>query len=59
MKSFKTIVSLLALAVLGGCAVYPVGPGYYGPPRAAYYQPAPYYGPSVGVGIYGHERWGR
>ena len=30
----------------------PINPGYYGPP--AYVAPAPvYYGPSIGVGIYG------
>lgn len=57
MKFMKAVLALGALAMLGGCAVYPAG--YYGPPRA-YYQPAPaYYGPAVGVGVYGgwHEGW--
>jgi hypothetical protein len=53
MKFIKAILAAAAVAFIGGCAVYPAG-GYYGPPRAAYYQPAPV----VGVGVYGgwHER---
>lgn len=51
MKNFKTLLALLLLAALGGCAVYPAP--YYGPPRAAYYQPAPVY---YGVGVYGRYR---
>jgi hypothetical protein len=45
------LASMLSmLAVLGGCMVVPVSPG---PP--GYYAPA-YYGPSVGIGIYGGGR---
>ena len=47
-----------------GPAYYPPpGPGYYGPayPPPAYYGPAyypRYYGPAVGIGIYGGWRGG-
>ncbi len=53
MKFIKVILAAVAVAFISGCAVYPAG-GYYGPPRAAYYQPAPV----VGIGVYGgwHER---
>jgi len=47
-----------ALTVLGGCVAVPVGPGYYEEPAPAYYgPPAYYYGPSIGIGIYGGS-WG-
>jgi len=59
-----------ALALLGGCVAVPVGPGYYGDAPAyyggapAYYGAAPgyytapyYYGPSVGIGVYGGRVW--
>jgi len=56
-------VSVLAvLAVLGGCMAVPVNsgyyvesPGYYAP-APAYYAPPIYYGPSIGIGIYGGSR---
>ena len=47
MKTIKVTFLVAMLAVLGGCMVVPVAPG---PP--AYYAPA-YYGPSIGIGIYG------
>jgi hypothetical protein len=55
MKTIKVtfVVSALALlALLGGCVAIPVGPGpYAGSP--GYYAPPVYYGPSIGIGIYG------
>jgi hypothetical protein len=58
MKIIKVtfVVSVLAvLAILGGCVAVPVGPGYYaGAP--GYYAPPAYYGPSIGVRIYGAGR---
>ena len=61
MKSIKTLLVLATLsgaALLGGCVAVPVAPapGYY-QPAPAYYGPA-YYGPSVGVGVYGGWRGG-
>jgi hypothetical protein len=50
MKIFKVTLLVSTLSLLGGCMVVPVSPG---PP--AYYAPA-YYGPSVGIGIYGGGR---
>lgn len=44
------------LAVLGGCMVVPVSPGYYAGPQG-YAAPAPaYYGPSIELEIYGGRR---
>jgi hypothetical protein len=56
IKVTSFVVSVLALlAILGGCVAVPVGPGYYaGAP--GYYAPPVYYGPSIGVGIYGAGR---
>ena len=48
MKTIKVIFLVSMLAVLSGCMVVPVSPGYY--------EPA-YVGPSVGIGIYGGG-WG-
>lgn len=64
MNLIRLTVVLSALAALGGCMVAPVSPGYDG--RApGYYAPPVYYGPSIGIGIYGgrraygHGYWGR
>ncbi|MBE0614556.1 MAG: hypothetical protein IH604_12875 [Burkholderiales bacterium] len=48
MKTIKATFLIAMLALLGGCMVVPVSPGYY--------EPA-YVGPSVGIGIYGGG-WG-
>lgn len=42
MNMIKATLLVAMLAVLGGCMVVPVSPG-----------PVGYYGPSVGIGIYG------
>ena len=58
MKIIKTVFAAAALAAVtlaSGCAVYPA-PYAYGPQRG-YYQPAPYYGPTVGIGVYGGRGW--
>ena len=44
MKMIKATLLVSMLALLGGCMVVPVSPGYYAPG---------YYGPSIGIGIYG------
>ncbi len=44
MKIIKVTLLVSMLALLGGCMVVPVSPGYYAPA---------YVGPSVGIGIYG------
>ena len=67
MKIIKVAVVAAALAVFGGCVAVPVAPGYYGgppgyyAPAPAYYAPPVYYGPSLGIGIYGggHSYWRR
>lgn len=52
----KFVVSVLAvLAMLGGCVAVPVGPGYYGG-APGYYAPPAYYGPSIGIGLFGGGR---
>ena len=62
MKLIRVTFVVSALAVLGGCVMVPVNPGYYaGPPgydapAPAYYAPPAYYGPSIGIGIYGGRR---
>jgi hypothetical protein len=69
MKILKSALTILLLIMLPGCAAIPYGPGnyaatpgyyspapaYYGPARA-YYGPPVYYGPSIGVGVYGGRR---
>ena len=64
MKLIRVTLLVSALAALGGCMVVPVSPGYdAGGP--GYYAPPVYYGPSIGIGIYGgrhgygHGYWGR
>jgi hypothetical protein len=55
MKTIKVTFLAAMLALLGGCMVVPVAPGppgYYAPGPAYYSAPA-YYGPSIGIGIYG------
>ena len=65
MKIARTALIVTALAALGGCVAVPVGGGYYGAapgyyaPAPAYYAPPVYYGPSVGVGVYGRSYVGR
>ena len=58
MKTIKLtfVVSMLAvLAALSGCVAVPVSSGpYAGAP--GYYAPPVYYGPSIGIGIYGGRR---
>ena len=44
MKMIKATLLVSMLALLGGCMVVPVSPGYYEPV---------YLGPSIGIGIYG------
>ncbi len=55
MKFIKWLVLGAAVAALSGCAVYAPAPapGYY------YGGPPVYYGPSVGIGVYGgyHRHW--
>ncbi len=58
-KTLRTLsVLVFALAVLGGCMVVPVNPGYYAgspvyaAPAPVYYGARAYYGPSIGFGIY-------
>jgi len=62
MKPIRAVLIASVLAVLGGCMVVPVSPGYYeGPqgyaaPGPVYYGAPAYYGPSIGFGIYGGGR---
>ena len=46
MKTIKAVLVVATIATLSGCAVVPVGPGYYAPAPV-------YYGPSLGIGVYG------
>jgi hypothetical protein len=61
MKPIRLALIGSALALLGGCVAVPVDSGYYGAgpgyyaPAPAYYG-APYYVPSIGIGIYGGSR---
>jgi len=63
MNLVRVTCVVSALAALGGCVAVPVGPGYYGgssgyyaAPAPAYYAAPAYYGPSIGIGIYGGRR---
>lgn len=60
MKLIRVTFVLAALAVLSGCVAVPVNSGYYGSDYGAapvYVAPAPvYFGPSIGIGIYGGSR---
>jgi len=49
MKTIKTVFLVSMLLVLSGCMVVPVAPGPHG-----YYAPG-YYGPSIGIGVYGGD----
>jgi hypothetical protein len=59
-NSIKAVLGVTAALALGGCVAVPVGGAYYEPaPAATYYAPAPaYYGPSIGIGIYGGRSYG-
>ena len=57
MKTTRALLLASILAVLGGCVVAPIDPGYYGG-APGYYAPPAYYGPSIGIGIYGGRRGG-
>ena len=62
MPPIRAMLVTSVLAVLGGCMVVPVSPGYYAgsqvyaAPAPGYYAAAPYHGPSIGFGIYGGAR---
>ena len=62
MTPIRVTLIASAMAVLGGCVAVPVDRGYYGQPHgyygAPYYEPA-YYGPSIGIGIFGGSRYHR
>lgn len=56
MRAIKWLALAVAGLTLSGCAVYAPPPGaYYGGP---YYAPPAYYGPSVGIGVYGGRGYG-
>lgn len=55
MKIVRVAFVVSALALLGGCIAVPVSPGYYAP-APGYNAPPVYYGPSIGIGIYGGGR---
>ena len=58
MKLIKVTIGISVLAVLamlGGCVAVPVGPGYYGGSPGYYAAPA-YYGPTIGIGVFGGRR---
>jgi len=57
MKLVKLTFVASTLALLSGCVAVPVNSGYYEGPEPVYIAPAPaYYGPSIGIGIYGGYR---
>jgi hypothetical protein len=60
MKLIRMAIAVPVLALAGGCMAVPVNPGYYAGPPVYYSAPAPmyyappgFYGPSLGIGIYG------
>lgn len=56
MKLIKLTFVVSALVLLSGCVAVPVNSGYYGS-EPVYVAPAPlFYGPSIGIGIYGGGR---
>jgi len=58
MKMIKVAFVVSALALLGGCVAVPVDSGYYGGAPAVY-APAPvYFGPTIGIGLYGSRGHG-
>ena len=62
MKPIRVMLTASVLAVLAGCMVVPVSPGYdagpevYAAPPQIYYGAPAYYGPSIRFGIYGGGR---
>ena len=62
MRTVKIALPILALLMLPGCVAIPAGPDYYGAapgyyaPAPAYYAPPAYYGPSLGISVYGGRR---
>ena len=55
MKLLKVTFVASTLALLSGCIAVPVNSGYYEPAPVVYAPPV-YYGPSIGIGIYGGYR---
>jgi len=64
MRALKLVALAVVAASLTGCAVYGPPPprpvAYYPAPAPApyYVAPAPYYGPTVGVSMYGGRGYG-
>ena len=68
MNPIKALLVTASLAVLGGCVVAPVDPGYYAGPQAyavappvycrapIFYRPTVRFGIYGGRGYYGHRR---
>ncbi len=61
MKLARVTFVVSALTVLGGCVAVPVNSGYvespgYYVPAPVYYVPPVYYGPSIGIEVYGGRR---
>jgi hypothetical protein len=59
MKLIRLTFLVSAVALLSGCVAVPVNSGYYGSGAVVYapapviYAPPVFYGPSIGIGIYG------
>jgi len=59
MKLLKAMLATAIIGGLAGCVAVPVEQPYYAAPAAPAYYPAPvYYGPAVGIGVYGGWRGG-